>query len=67
MITTVTTYSKIILLSVCTYVVFVFCYIYVQEIEGIKPLCSLQITPNVKVMQIVDLGTYVSEYITSRK
>ena len=49
------------------YVVFVFCYIYVQEIEGIKPLCSLQITPNVKVMQIVDLGTYVSEYITSRK
>lgn len=24
----------------------------------IKPLCSLQITPNVKVMQIVDLGCY---------
>ena len=36
-------------------------YASIQETEGIKPLCSLQITPNVKVMQIVDLGMCVSE------
>ena len=33
--------------------------ISVQEVGDIKPVYSLRITPNVKVMQIVDLGMYV--------